>query len=202
MKKSEFEFADPETREAVVPQPAVQLERVVKGRHGRTIGTIAGVAAVVALVVVGGLAGKPGAPPGAPPATSRTVGSPAEAGAPTPPGTEPSALDLTFTLPGGLVVVDKTYVAPRGGPDASADAVVARLAGNTYYAVVGRCFGPGAIAWEIRSDQAGEVESGAVPCDGQTHGTGIVTFSGTELPLRLSYDSAINFRFVVTLVQG
>jgi hypothetical protein len=41
-----------------------------------------------------------------------------------------------------------------------------------------------------------------VPCDGQTHGTGIVTFSGVELALVVSYDSAISLHFVVTLVQG
>lgn len=185
-----------------MPQPVVQLERVVGGRGRRTIGTIAGVAAVVALIVGGGLTGKRGAPPGAPPATSRSLGSPVEAGVSISPGTASSALDLTFTLPGGLVVVDKTYVPPQGGPSASDGAVVARLTGNSHYAIVGRCFGPGAIGWEIRSDQAGETESGAVPCDGQTHGTGIVTFGGSELPLVLSYDSAISLRFVVTLVQG
>jgi hypothetical protein len=185
-----------------VPEPVVQLERVVGGRGRRTIATLAGVAAVVALIVIGGLAGRSGAPPGAPPAASRPLGSPAGAGASTSPGTGPSAVDLTFTLPGGLVVVDKTYVAPQGGPSASDGAVVARLSGNSHYAIVGRCFGPGAIGWEIRSDQAGESESGAVPCDGQTHGTGIVTFSGAELPLVVSYDSAISLHFVVTLVQG
>ena len=185
-----------------MPVPVVQLERVAGNRGRRTIASLAGVAAVVALIVIIGLVGKSGAPPGAPPATSRTLGSPTGAGVSTSPGTGPSALDLTFTLPGGLVVVDKTYLAPQGGPGASDGVIVARLTGNSYYAMVGRCFGPRAIGWEIRSDQAGETESGAVPCDGQTHGTGVVTFSGTDLPLVLSYDNAISFRFVVTLVQG
>jgi len=114
----------------------------------------------------------------------------------------PSPLDLSFTLPGGDVVVDETHLASMGGPGIPLSVVVAHLTGNKHYAIVGRCFGPGAVAWEIDSDNAANTESGEVACDGRTVGTGVVTFTGTELPLRLTYDIAVSFRFVVTLVQG
>lgn len=187
-----------------MPQPVVQLERVGGSGHGaraRALGAAAGVVALFALVVAAGLTGDPGATPGGPSIAPATASrSPAEAGASVRRSLVPSPPDLSFTLPGGLLVVDETHRALPGGAGGTVSVLGAQLSGGAHYAIVGRCVGPGVIAWEIGPDQSGATESGGVPCDGKTFGTGIVTSSGRKLPMRLRYDIAADFRIVVALI--
>jgi hypothetical protein len=191
-----------ETGGANLPQPGVQLERVAGGHRVRALGAIAAAAALVVFVVVTGRLGQPAATPGARSAVTTTnSGSSAEAGGSVAPSRS-NQPDLSFTLPGGLLVIDETHVATPAGPSGSVSTVVAQLAEHSYYAIVGRCYGAGVVAWAINSNQSGVTDSGEILCDGMTHGTGIVTSSGMELPMRLSYDRGISFRFVVTLVQS
>jgi hypothetical protein len=150
------------------------------------------------LIVVTGFVGKPGGTGQAPSPVATTPGSAVDSVAPS----DVTQSDLSFTLPGGTLVIDVTHSAQIGGAGASVSMLVGELTGNSHYAIVGRCYGPEVLAWEISSIEGGVMESGEVPCDGKTHGTGIVTFGGTQLPMRLTYSIASDFRFVVSLVQG
>jgi hypothetical protein len=150
------------------------------------------------LIVVTGFIGKPGSTGQAPSPVATTPADAVDSVAPS--GVTQS--DLSFTLPGGTLVIDVTHSAQIGGAGASVSTLAGELTGNSHYAIVGRCYGPEVVTWEIRSIDGGVMESGEVPCDGKTHGTGIVTFDGTQLPMRLTYNIASDFRFVVSLVQG
>jgi hypothetical protein len=150
------------------------------------------------LIVVTGFVGKPGGTGQVPSPVPTTAGEAAESVGPS----DVTQSDLSFTLPGGSLVIDMTHLAKIGGTGASVSMLVGEITGNSHYAIVGRCYGPEVLAWEISSSKSGVMESGEIQCDGMTHGTGIVTFDGTQLPMRLTYNIASDFRFVVTLIQG
>jgi hypothetical protein len=150
------------------------------------------------LIVVTGFVGKPEGTGRTPSPIPTTLGDAADSVAPS----DVTQSDLSFTLPGGTLVIDVTHSAQIGGAGAPVSMLVGELTGNSHYAIVGRCYGPELLTWEISSSKGGFMESGEVPCEGKTHGTGIVTFDGTQLPMRLTYNIASDFRFVVSLVQG
>jgi hypothetical protein len=183
-----------------VSEPVVQLEPVGGSRRGgraRALGAAAGIVALFAVVVALGVSGTAGPRQSTgPTGTSRP---PATTGASDRRSVAPSPPDLSFMLPGGLLVVDQTHRRSPGRQGRTVSVQIARLSGETYYAIVFRCSGPGAIGWEIGPDSSGATESDEVPCDGKTHGTGIVTSTGVELPMRLKYDIGADFRFVVAL---
>lgn len=187
-----------------MPEPVIELERVGGSRNGgraRALGATGAVVAVLVLVVAVGLTGEPGAAPGSPSMAPTTASrSPAETGASIRRSNAPSPPDLSFTLPDGLLVVDETRRALPSASGGTVSAQFAELTGGSHYAIVGRCVGPGIVGWEIGPDESGVTQSGEVACDGTAHGTGIVTPSGRDLPIRLSYAIAADFRIVVALI--
>jgi hypothetical protein len=155
------------------------------------------VAALLALVV--GLAVIPAS---VAPTRLETASPPASDGAvSSPPILEPDT-DLSFVTPRGTVVVDRT-TRPTGGTSRYVTVPVGTLApGPHHWGIVGRCVGPGSVAWQIGPPRASGAQAGEIPCDRVAHGTGTITDARAGLPVSLAYDSGAAFRFVVVLIGG